>query len=73
MSEKVAGQTKLETVSKLFCVEASKSNHEQKQPGYLKKNCQISVKDIIICCSYFILFELGLKASGLFKYVGHRQ
>ena len=58
-SRKVAWQTKLETVSKLLFVEASKSNHEQKEACYLKKKCQISVKDIIICCSYFILFELG--------------
>ena len=56
--KKVAWQTKLETISKLFCVEASKSNHKQKQAGYLKKKCQISVKDIIICCLDFILFEI---------------
>ena len=29
--EKVAWQTELETVSELFCVEDSRSNHEQKQ------------------------------------------
>ena len=29
------------TVSELFCVEDSKSNHEQKQSSYLKKKCQL--------------------------------
>ena len=35
-------QTKSEPVSELFCVEDSKSNHEQKQTSYiyLKKKCQ---------------------------------
>ena len=32
------GCTKLETVSELFRVEDSKSNHQQKHASYLKKN-----------------------------------
>ena len=35
--EKVAKQTDLETVSELFCVEDSKSNHEQKEARHFKK------------------------------------
>ena len=35
-------QTELVTVSKLFCVEDSKTNHGQKQTGYIfKKMCQL--------------------------------
>ena len=57
MLEKVARKTELEAVSELFCVEDSKSNHEQKQATQRKSVCY--AKDIILCCSYFILFELG--------------
>ena len=57
MLEKVAQKTELETASELFCVEDSKNNHEQKQATQWKSVCY--AKDIILCCSYFILFELG--------------
>lgn len=47
MLEKVARKTELETVSELFCVEDSKSNHEQKQATQRKSVCY--AKDIILC------------------------
>ena len=51
-------QTELETVSEPFCVEDSKSNHEQKQTSYISRK-NVSYVKVIILCSNFILFKLG--------------
>ena len=45
ISEKVAWQTEVATVSELFCVEDSKSNHEKtKEPGLFKEKVSVILK-----------------------------